>query len=137
MPAFIDEWISSPYPLQGHDLNLFRRPPRAGPEPPGDRALVLDLLDWMNAEAQRRRGVEFASMVAEDRGSLCDAVCNPARARPEHRALVPAFKRFRDLTVGGYYTTPEGMKAIGYQGNVALRSFDGPPPNVLRQLGLL
>jgi len=137
VPEFIDEWISSPYPIQGQDLNVFRRPPRDGPETTSDRALVLGLLEWMEAEAQRRFGVGFASLAAEQRGGLCDAVCDPARARIEHRALVPAFKRFLDLTTGGYYTTPEGMKAIGYQGNVALASFDGPPPHVLRQLGLL
>ena len=28
------------------------------------------------------------------------------------------------------------MKDIGYVGNVALASFDGPPPEVLKHLGL-
>ncbi len=137
VPEFIDEWISSPYPLQSHDLHAFRRPPRAGPDTASDRAMVLGLLDWMEAEARHRFGSAFAELGAERRNELCDAVCDAARARPEHRALVPSFKRFRDLTTGGYFTTPEGMKAIGYQGNVALATFDGPPPAVLRQLGLL
>jgi hypothetical protein len=40
------------------------------------------------------------------------------------------------LTVGGFYTTPEGMRDLGYVGNVALARFDGPPPEVLRKVGL-
>jgi len=43
---------------------------------------------------------------------------------------------FRDLAAGGYYTTPEGMKDLSYTGNVALSAFAGPPPEVLKALGL-
>ena len=55
---------------------------------------------------------------------------------PEFATASQFFKKFRDLTAGGYYTTPEGMKDIGYVGNVPLATFDGPPPEVLRKLGL-
>jgi hypothetical protein len=137
VPEFIDEWISSPYPVQGEDLNLFRRPPRRDTATATDRTLVLDLLDWMETEAQQRFHGPFASLSPDRQRDLCDAVCDPARAAPDHRPLVPCFKRFRDLTIGGYFTTPEGMEAIGYRGNVPLPSFEGPPPEVLRQLGLL
>jgi hypothetical protein len=40
------------------------------------------------------------------------------------------------VTTGGFYTTPEGTKDIGYVGNVALTRFDGPPPEVLQRLGI-
>ena len=43
---------------------------------------------------------------------------------------------FHNLTAGGFYTTPEGWKDIGYVGNVALAEFPGPPPEVLKHLGL-
>ena len=46
------------------------------------------------------------------------------------------FARYRDLTAGGFYTTPEGMKDIGYTGNVQLASYPGPSPAALKQLGL-
>lgn len=36
------------------------------------------------------------------------------------------FKRFRQLTIGAYYTTEAGFKDIGYIGNVARESDDGP-----------
>jgi hypothetical protein len=44
--------------------------------------------------------------------------------------------RLRDLIAGGYYTTPEGMKDIGYRGNISMASWDGPPKEVLEKLGL-
>jgi hypothetical protein len=67
---------------------------------------------------------------------LCEDIAHVATASAERKKAAQFFKRYRDLTAGGYYTTPEGMKDIGYVGNVPLPSFDGPPPEVLRKLGL-
>jgi hypothetical protein len=44
--------------------------------------------------------------------------------------------RYRDLTAGGFYTTPAGRKDLEYIGNVPLTRFDGPPPALLGALGL-
>jgi hypothetical protein len=38
--------------------------------------------------------------------------------------------------MGGFYSTPEGMKDIQYLGNVPLAKFDGPPPEVVAYLKL-
>ena len=46
------------------------------------------------------------------------------------------FAKFRDLTAGGFYTTPVCMKDIGYVGNTPLAKFDGPPLEALRKAGL-
>ncbi len=119
VPDFIDEWISSPYPGQA-----------------GDRKTITEGLAWIDAEAQRRFQRDFADLREEQQTAICDDICNPATAKPAHKAAVPFFKRFRDLTAGGYYTTPEGMRDIGYVGNVAMASFEGPTPEVLRHIGL-
>lgn len=116
---FIDEWISAPYP--GHS---------------DDRTLIVDGLKWITDEAQKRFGANFEDLVSRQRSAICDDICYVAEAKPEFRKGAQFFKRFRDLTAGGYYTTPEGMKDIGYVGNVPLQTFDGPPPEVLKQLGL-
>jgi hypothetical protein len=47
-----------------------------------------------------------------------------------------SFVRYRALTAGGFYTTPVGVKDLKYVGNVAMQSFDGPTPDVLKKLGL-
>ena len=120
VPAFIDEWISAPYP--GHDR---------------DRKTILDGLTWIEAESQRRFQNDFANLISRQRTELCGEIALVAKAKPEFRTAAQFFKRFRDLTAGGFYTSPEGMKDLGYVGNVPLATFDGPPPAVLKKLGLL
>jgi hypothetical protein len=119
VPDFIDEWISAPYP--GHDA---------------DRKTILDGLKWLEAESQKRFKDEFARLLSRQKNAICDDICYLPNAKPEFRQAATFFRRFRDLTAGGYYTTPQGMKDIGYTGNVAIEKFAGPPPEVLKKLGL-
>ncbi len=119
VPDFLDEWVSAPYPAQ-----------RA------DRPVVLEGLAWIEREAQERFGRDFNALDAAQQTAICDDICDPAHAKPEHASAVRFFVKFRDLTSGGYYTTPQGMKAIGYVGNMPLPGFEGPPPEALRHLGL-
>ena len=116
---FIDEWISAPYPDQI-----------------ADRKTVVDGLAWLDTESRKRFGNDFADLVLRQKNAICDDICYTAKAKPEFRAGAQFFRKFRDLTAGGFYTTPEGMKDIGYVGNVALTTFEGPPPEVLKKLGL-
>jgi hypothetical protein len=116
---FIDEWISAPYP--GHDA---------------DKGAVVEGLAWIDQEAQKRFQNNFVNLIARQKNAICDDICYAPNAKPEFRQAAQFFRRFRDLTAGGYYSTPEGMKDIGYTGNVALDKFEGPPPEVLKKLGL-
>ncbi len=116
---FIDEWISAPYP--GHD---------------NDKRIILEGLTWLEAESQKRAGNRFVNLVARQKNAICDDICYLPNAKPEFRTAAQFFRRFRDLTSGGYYTTPEGMKDIGYIGNVALDKYEGPTPEALKHLGL-
>ena len=118
--AFLDEWISAPYPVQQTD-----------------RRTVLSGLQWLDEEAQRRFRSGFAALAPEEMSAICDEICYLPRAPERLKAAAAFFARFRDLAAGGYYTSPEGMRAIRYVGNVALPRFDGPPPEVLRRVGLL
>jgi hypothetical protein len=116
---FIDEWISAPYPVQA-----------------ADREIILDGLAWIDAEAQQRFSAAFARLDETQKAAICDDLCHLPDAKPEHRVAARFFRRFRDLASGGYYSTPEGMKDIGYLGNVALGKYEGPPPEVLQKLGI-
>ena len=69
-------------------------------------------------------------------GARGSVLADSAKATPERKKMAPFFKRYRDLTAGGYYTTPEGMKAIGYVGNIASATFEGPPIEALKHVGL-
>lgn len=116
---FIDEWISAPYPAQVED-----------------RRVILEGFTWIDAEAQQRFQKNFADLTEPQQRAIADDVCWEEKAKPEFKSGAAFFKRFRDLTAGGFYTTPEGMRDIGYVGNVPSVTFDGPPPEVLARLGL-
>jgi hypothetical protein len=118
VPDFIDEWISAPYP--GHD---------------GERRAILEGLTWLETESRKRFGNPFASLIARQKNAICDDICFAPKAKPEFRQAAQFFTRFRNLTAGGYYTTPEGMRDIGYTGNVAMEKFE-VPAEVLQKLGL-
>ena len=116
---FIDEWISAPYPQQ-----------RA------DREVILPGLLWIEAESQQRFGKAFPALNEAQQSAIADDICSPAKVKREFAGASKFFAKFRDLTAGGFYTTPVGMKDIGYTGNVALDRFDGPPLEALKKAGL-
>lgn len=116
---FLDEWVSAPYPQQRQD-----------------RPVVLEGLAWMNAEALRRFAQDFADLDETRQRAICDDICFVPRAKAEFAEAARFFARFRDLTAGGFYSTPAGRKDLQYVGNVPLAQFDGPPLEVLRKVGL-
>jgi hypothetical protein len=120
VPDFIDEWISSPYPAQAPD-----------------RRIIQDGLKWIDAESQRRFQSAFAELKPEQQTAVCDDLALSAKAAAENKQAAAFFKRYRDLTAGGYYTTPEGMLALGYVGNRPSATFEGPPPEALQHVGLV
>jgi hypothetical protein len=116
---FIDEFVSAPYPDNVREGRT-----------------IVDGLAWLDAESTKRFGALFAGATGAQRVSLCEDI---ARAEPPDRELKPAadfFRRFRNLVAGGFYSTPVGMKDIGYVGNVPLARFDGPPADLIERLGL-
>lgn len=116
---FIDEWISAPYPDQAKD-----------------RDVIVGGLGWLDAESTQRFGKPFAEIDAAQQSKIADDICWVEKARPEHAAAARFFKRFRDLAAGGFYTTPEGSKDLGFVGNVPSVTFDGPPLKVLQIVGV-
>lgn len=116
---FIDEWISAPYPIQ-----------RA------DRKTVLEGFAWFDAEASRRFSKPVTALDAERIHAICDDICFVPKAKADFVEAAKFFARYRDLTAGGFYTTPQGRDDLKYVGNVPLPRFDGPPPEVLKKVGL-
>jgi hypothetical protein len=107
VPDFVNEWISAPYPDQSDD-----------------RKIILDGLQWTDAEANRRRQQLFLETDDETRRQIV-ADISKRNADPAIPPQKKFFQRFRFLVVGAYYTTPDGFKDIGYSGNVPLTSY--PP----------
>jgi len=116
---FIDEWVSAPYPTQL-----------------ADRPVVLEGLAWIDAESQRRFSRSFADLNASEQQDICNSICDEERVEPALKPQAHFFALYRDLTAGGFYSTPVGRRDLQYVGNVPLARFDGPPQDLLRKLGL-
>jgi hypothetical protein len=116
---FVDEWVSAPYPDNVRD-----------------RRTVMEGLAWLEAESTRRFGARFAEAAQAERESLCADISAEAPTDSELGKASRFFRKFRDLVAAGYFTTPAGMKDLGYVGNVPLARFDGPPADLVARLGL-
>ena len=118
---FLDEWISAPYEAQRQD-----------------RATLLEGLAWLDSEAAARHGVgkSFVTLSNKQQTVICDDICFAPKAKQDLVGAANFFACYRDLTAGGFYTTPQGRKDVRYAGNVPLPRFDGPPPEVLKKVGL-
>ena len=119
VPAWINEYVSAPYEGQQRDL-----------------VRVRGGLAWLNLESMKRFGKPFRQATAGERTQLCDDICYLPNAKPGFRAAARFFDLVRDLTAVGFYTSYEGMRDIGYRGNTPQAAWNGPPPEVLRHLGL-
>ena len=119
VPAWINEYVSAPYDGQMRDL-----------------IRVRGGLVWLNVESNKRFGKSFGGLSVQERAQICDDICYLPKAKPEFQSAARFFDLVRDLAAVGFYTTDAGMKDLQYIGNMALPRFDGPPPEVLKHLGL-
>ncbi len=118
VPDFLDEWISAPYDTQVKD-----------------RKTIRDGLAWLDQESVKRTTKAFADSTLEQQTALVTETFAPDT--PARKAGYGFMKLFRDRTAGGYYTTREGWKAIGYTGNVPQAEFAGPSDEVLKRIGVI
>jgi len=116
---FIDEWVSAPYP-----------------EHAKDKALIATGLAWLDAESRRRFKRLFADTDPAQQQEIGDEICWEAKALKQLATQARFFARFRDLTAGGFYTTPQGMKDLGFVGNTPSAHFEGPPQAVINIVGV-
>ena len=119
---FVDEWVSAPYPR-------FQ----------ADRQLIFDGLSWANREARRRFGRGVARLSGDEVPAFYDPLneaSNAPNAAPEAmHAPGRFFATLKTLVTGGYYTSPAGVAALGYVGNVAIKGpWPGPTPEATAHL---
>ena len=118
VPAYVNEFLSAP----GHEELL---------------TLVRGGLAWLNRAARERFGAAaFATLPDDRKRQICDEICHEPAAPSHLKTQARFFDLFRDVVSTGFWTTDEGMRDLGYVGNVPLPAFDGPPQEVLDRLGL-
>ncbi len=109
--AFIDEWLSAPYPAQQADRKAILP--------------VLAMLDQRCAGSFARADEVLAARLFEQMVNGLDGT-DPSGF----------FLRFRQLCLLGYYTSEAGMKDIGYVAPSPSATFAGPPQEVMVRLGI-
>lgn len=118
VPAFIDEWVSAPYPRQQQD-----------------RALIVPGLAWIDAESGRRFGRAFADVSESQRAAICDDIAFAARVKPGFERPAEFFANVRRLTLRAYYSTEEGWAQVGYMGNTPSDGpYPGPTPEAMAHI---
>ncbi len=107
--AFIDEWISAPYPRQQDD-----------------RAVVIAGLTWLDAQGRALHRAPFAALTTAQRTRLLDALTTDAPA-PAMAKPVAFMDRLRNLFVLGFYSLPEGKADMGFIGDQVIEgAYPGP-----------
>ncbi|MDT8757255.1 gluconate 2-dehydrogenase subunit 3 family protein [Sphingomonas psychrotolerans] len=115
--AFIDEWISAPYPAQRQD-----------------RERVLGGLIWLDAQSRLLHGSTFGKINAAQRTSLLDALVveTPVSAMAKPVAFMDTL---RYLFVLGFYSLPEGKADMGFIGDEPTPGdYPGPSAEALAHL---
>ena len=116
---FVNEWVSAPYPDQQDDKKTIT-----------EGLLRLDKM--ANAQDQRY----FHGLEAQTQTKIFDDLAVSVEAGSASADDALFFERLVYLYVGGFYTTDEGMADIGYVGNVPLETFDGPPEEIRKLIGV-
>jgi gluconate 2-dehydrogenase gamma chain len=106
-------------------------------------------LAWIDAECARRFGHGFLECTDAERITLLDDIAyDSPRGKDDTDLREPRdlrvrveygpsfFNSFRDLTAAGFFSSKMGVDDLGYQGNVMVAEWKGPPPEVLKRLGI-
>ncbi len=125
--AFVDEWVSAPYPRQQKDGEI-----------------VVPVIDWLDAESTRRFSAGFTAASDAQRRAILDDIAFRDKVKPELGKAASGFGALRGLVVAGFYTLPEGIADLGFVGNSPIAgAYPGPSDEAhahltaqLRKLGL-
>ena len=102
---------------------------------PGHQTPMRGGLRWLDMQCLNRYGKAFKDCSATQQKEMVDEIAWPEKAKPEMAQGVAFFNLMRNLTASGFYTSPIGVKDIGYIGNTA-NAWNGVPDDVLKQYGI-
>ena len=81
---------------------------------------------WLNHEMQRRHGADFVDAKPDEQTALLDTIAFRKNETPEMAPGIHFFAWARNLVLDAYYTSPAGIKDLGYMGNTAVSEFHVP-----------
>ena len=92
-------------------------------------------LAWMNSWLRGHHQADFLRATDAQRKELLDRVAYRKNSTPETAAGVEFFDLARRMCSDAYFTSREGVKAIGFQGNSSSATFEVPKEAIDYVLG--
>jgi len=90
------------------------------------RGIWLSGLGWLDHESRRRGGQSFADATPVLRQQILDDISYRKNSTPELAPGIQFFESARRMVVDAYFTSPAGVKALGFVGNTTMSSFKVP-----------
>jgi len=81
---------------------------------------------WLDHYMQRLHGANFIGAKPADQIAVLDVIAFRKNETPENAEGVRFFGWVRNLVTDAYYTSPIGVKDLGYMGNTAVSEFHVP-----------
>lgn len=89
---------------------------------------------WMDRESHNRFEKNFSAISEAQRIEIIEDIAYPFDAEPQYASGARLFSHIRNLVMTGFYTSEEGIKDLGYDGN-RTNFWDGVPEEVLAKHG--
>ena len=81
---------------------------------------------WLDVYMQKKYGADFLAAKPEQKTELLDKLAWKKNSTPETAPGEPFWTLVRNMVVDAYYTSPAGVKELGYMGNGAMSQFSVP-----------
>jgi hypothetical protein len=80
-------------------------------------------LAWLDRAMERKHGTAFLASTPEQQTAMLDIIAYEKNATPETGPGIRFFNWMRRLTADAFYTSPAGIKDVGYLGNKGMTTF--------------
>ncbi len=89
-------------------------------------AIYTGGIAWLDRSSERLYAKDFAGAPAQQQTALLDLIAYRKNESPMLGPGIQFFDWARRMVVDAYFTSPAGIKAIGYLGNTAVANFEIP-----------
>src|SRR5579864_2610922 len=89
-------------------------------------AIYTGGIAWLDFTMQRHNSTDFLGAKTEQQTALLDLIAYRKNESPELGPGIKFFEWARRMVVDAYYTSPIGIKDVGYMGNTAVSKFEIP-----------
>lgn len=90
------------------------------------REIFTGGIAWLDHDTERRYHANFLDAKPDQQTAMLDLIAVQKNAAPENEPGIRFFSWARNLVLDAYYTSPIGIKELGYMGNTALSEFHVP-----------